>query len=52
MNNENTLHGAKLWEKSVHVTEEIDRFTVGHVLLGGRHTKYLLLAYFLRQYPV
>ena len=30
MNNENTLHGAKLWEKSVHVTEEIDRFTVGH----------------------
>lgn len=30
MNNENALHGAKLWEKSVHVTEEIDRFTVGH----------------------
>ena len=30
MNNDNTLHGAKLWEKSVHVTEEIDRFTVGH----------------------
>lgn len=30
MNKENTLHGAKLWEKSVHVTEEIDRFTVGH----------------------
>lgn len=30
MNNENTLHGAKLWEKSVHVAEEIDRFTVGH----------------------
>ena len=30
MNNENTLHGAKLWEKSVHVMEEIDRFTVGH----------------------
>lgn len=30
MNNENTLHGAKLWEKSVHVTDEIDRFTVGH----------------------
>lgn len=30
MNNENTPHGAKLWEKSVHVTEEIDRFTVGH----------------------
>ena len=30
MNNENTLHGTKLWEKSVHVTEEIDRFTVGH----------------------
>lgn len=30
MNNENTLHGAKLWEKSVHVTEEIDRFTVGY----------------------
>lgn len=30
MNNENTLHGAKLWEKSVHVTEEIDCFTVGH----------------------
>lgn len=30
MNNEKTLHGAKLWEKSVHVTEEIDRFTVGH----------------------
>lgn len=30
MNNENTFHGAKLWEKSVHVTEEIDRFTVGH----------------------
>ena len=30
MNNENTLHGAKLWKKSVHVTEEIDRFTVGH----------------------
>lgn len=30
MNNENTLYGAKLWEKSVHVTEEIDRFTVGH----------------------
>lgn len=30
MNSENTLHGAKLWEKSVHVTEEIDRFTVGH----------------------
>ena len=30
MNNENTIHGAKLWEKSVHVTEEIDRFTVGH----------------------
>lgn len=30
MNNENTLQGAKLWEKSVHVTEEIDRFTVGH----------------------
>lgn len=30
MNNENMLHGAKLWEKSVHVTEEIDRFTVGH----------------------
>lgn len=30
MNNETTLHGAKLWEKSVHVTEEIDRFTVGH----------------------
>lgn len=30
MNNENTLHGAKLWEKSVHVTAEIDRFTVGH----------------------
>lgn len=30
MNNENTLHRAKLWEKSVHVTEEIDRFTVGH----------------------
>ena len=30
MNNENTLHGAKLWEKSVLVTEEIDRFTVGH----------------------
>lgn len=30
MKNENTLHGAKLWEKSVHVTEEIDRFTVGH----------------------
>jgi len=30
MNNENTLHGAKLWEKSVYVTEEIDRFTVGH----------------------
>lgn len=26
----NTLGGAKLWEKSVHVTAEIDRFTVGH----------------------
>jgi argininosuccinate lyase len=24
------LGGAKLWEKSVHVTDEIDRFTVGH----------------------
>lgn len=27
---ENSLGGAKLWEKSVHVAAEIDRFTVGH----------------------